>query len=296
MRILVSAKHSLYKIGILGFIAFILGGCIGGGDTYKSKICSYNCNNDCQYYLEVSNDKKKVRYSWVCYGSGNTNWVDLQLGGTGSLNNSPKFEISNKQFRIYYGNKWGNWANLCGSDTSYVKYTYGSNVYEVKVEVNNGLARLCYKDNWSTTSWACGKWVAFDKAYAGCVSCPSGYTYNPTTKLCEADPIIDYTCPYAGGTCVEQSRGIAYCSPYNCNSTNIGTWCATGNIDTTNMTTNSIGMWQCSYDSSWFTDETACKTGCNYFKCSYNNNWYQGDKSVCELNCREQGQCTEVNQ
>ena len=300
MQILENVKHSLYRLLALIGIGYVLSSCIGGGDSYTSKICSYNCNGDYQYYIQVSNDRRKVRYVYVGLGESSTNWVDIKNGGAGKTGYSTIFEISNKKFRIYYGEQVGNWADLCGVGSSYVKYStsYNGNtyVYEVKVEVDNGKVRLCYKDNWSTTSWACGNWVSFDKNYAGCVSCPDGYTYNSSRNICEADPIINYTCPYAGGTCVEQSKGVAYCSPYNCNSTSIGTWCATGNINTTNMNANSIGMWQCNYDSSWFVDEASCKTGCNYFKCSYNNNWYQGDKSVCELNCREQGQCTEVNQ
>ncbi len=302
MQILESVKHSLYKIIIFIGIGYVLSSCIGSGDSYTSKICSNNCNGDFQYYIEVSNDRKKVRYvESSYYGTFPSNWIDIKNGGVSYLTtsygySSAVFEIKDNLFRINYGGNWGNWANLCENGYSYVKNTYSTGAYDsVKVEVNNGQIRLCYKGWWNNYQLVCGNWVNFDYNYV-CQKCPQGYTYNPNRNICEADPIINYTCPYVGGTCVEQSKGVAYCSPYNCNSTSIGTWCATGNINTTNMNANSIGMWQCSYDSNWFTDEASCKTGCNYFQCSYNNNWYQGDKSVCELNCREQGQCTEVNQ
>ncbi len=238
MRILENVKLNLFKIFALIGIGYLLSSCIGSGTAYTSKICSYNCKSDYQYYIEVSNDRRKVRYviKDAAYGLSYSNWVDIKTGGVSYITtpygySSVVFEIKGKQFRVNYGGKWGNWANICESDYSYAKVTYSTGAYDsVKVEVNNGQTRLCYQGWWGNYRLVCGNWVNFDYSYV-CQECPQGYTYNSIRNICEANPICsdgtydpvtkkcyigDFTCPLGNYDCLTLSDGKNYCSPNSC--------------------------------------------------------------------------------
>ena len=226
-----NVKQILYKYkNVLIFallVLIILGSCVGGGDSYRSKL-SYG---DMHYYLEISSDRKKVRFVHTEFPSMSyisTNWVDIKLGGVGSTYASTFFEIKDKQFRIRSDDFWGNWANICGVDASYVKELTGA---EYKVEVNNGEVRFCYKGPSSSYNWVCGNWVSFDKDYVCGPSCPEGYVYNDYTKKCEAEPICqngiydpsikkcyigDFTCPLGNYDCIKLLDGKRYCTNVPC--------------------------------------------------------------------------------
>jgi len=119
---------------------------------------------------------------------------------------------------------------------------------------------------------------------------------NVCNKYSEFSPvvfvkIVNYTCPIGNYPCIQASSGVAYCSPYACNNTSYGVWCANGNVS--GMSANTIGKYQCSYDGSWYVDLQGCQSGCDYYQCEMNNEWYQG-QDKCLTTCREKGQCQEV--
>jgi len=82
-----------------------------------------------------------------------------------------------------------------------------------------------------------GFWVCGDPVYYRCLSCPSGYNYDPASGKCLADPLITcpqgttynqqtgkcespttitYSCPSGNYPCQQAGDGKYYCSPYQC--------------------------------------------------------------------------------
>ena len=213
--------------------------------------------------------------SWInIYGNGNT-W---------SGNNSSAYKIwietKNGNIRLLGKKSSSGWVNFNSNFNISAEDGYGT-PYRIDFKRSGNKFQVCVRG--SCSNWTTGFY------------CPQGYVYNPARQICEANPIYSYTCPYAGRNCIIDKPGIAYCSPYNCNSTNIGIWCATGNINTSGMNRNNIGMWQCSYDGSWYVDAKGCSNGCNYWQCSYDGKWINGDYSKCKVYCREKGQCKGLN-
>lgn len=243
MQIQESVKLILRSLLFSSFV--FLFSCRIGGDSYTSDVYVW----DFHYGFRVSSDRRQVQaFAGLNYPS--TNWVDLRSGGVGHFRGNPYFVISNRQLRVCYKD-WkycGNWVDLCGSGSSVAVYPSGDSI---KVEVNNGYARFCYYGGYTDYTWRCGNWVQFDKAYAGCVSCPSGYTYNSTTNRCEASPVCpsgysfnsttnrceadpicpqgasfnssigkcylgDTTCPLGNYPCLKMSDGGSYCSDISC--------------------------------------------------------------------------------
>ena len=239
-----NVKHNLYKVVILLIIGYVLSSCNGGGgDNYSSYTYWYAIDGG--YVIDklvLSNDRRKVKYQHLEPGKKlafETNWVDIKQGGQGRFQNNVFFEISNQKFRIKRGGNWGQWANICNTGINYSAFSYTINNYAViegKVEVNDDKVRVCgrwYEKGKSPPSWVCGNWVKFDRDYVcgPSVQCPSGYTYNSSRKICEAEPVCnkgsydatlkkcyigDFTCPLGNYECLKLADGKRYCSPYSC--------------------------------------------------------------------------------
>ena len=293
----VSAKPILYSFLIL----VLLWGCgpTGGGNAYRSEVYD---RQDSRYRggIEVSSDGRSIRIygNLYCYGNYQWHtgqWVNIQNGGvsefTRRCNNwwaTYGLEISGGRLRIYYKHSqnpsgfYGGWIPLCPRGGG-ISTSAGS----FRVETNNANnIRFCYYDYYNGGRWVCGNWVS----YSCGPSCPSGYTYNPSRKICEADPIYSYSCPAGDYQCVESSPGVAYCSPYNCaQQVNGKAYCMSGPIPS-GISANVIGMWWCSGDGTWLTSESECIKNCPYYTCEMDGQVYTGF-DTCELNCREVYSC-----
>ncbi len=286
----VSAKLILYS-----FLVFLfLWGCApeGGGDSYRSEV--YDSTSPAiKGGIEVSTDRKKIRiYALLsCFSSPQNlsgQWMDIGSGGTseftyrcGGSATTYGLEIANGQVRIYQNSSFSNWAPLCpqggGSSTL-------SNAYKVDTSSDNKI-RFCYRSYWSGR-WVCGNWVSYECP----ISCPSGYTYNPSRDICEADPIYNYSCPSGDYQCVEDSPGVAYCSPYDCGQRLNGTpYCMTGPISSS-INANVIGLWWCSGDGTWLRNESECIENCPYYRCKMDGQVYTG-ADTCAVSCREVYSC-----
>ena len=229
------ASVRLFLLSVSGFVLVLSCG-RGGGDSYRSEV--YDAW-DPRYRggIEVSGDRKKVRiYGNIrcgnAYRSYTGAWVDIRRGGVseftyrcGSLSVVYRLEIRNGKFRVQVRNLIGGWADMCPSGG-------GSSVagsYRVDTS-SDGKIRFC-RYGWG--GWICGRWVS----YICGPSCPSGYTYNPSRDVCEAEPSyncpsgyvynsstgkceknpdVSYTCPSdPNRPCIQEGSGY-FCSPYEC--------------------------------------------------------------------------------
>jgi len=120
--------------------------------------------------------------------------------------------------------------------------------------------------------------------------CPTGFTYNFSNDTCETLPSKTYTCPLGNYSCIEDSPGVAYCSPYSCTGNINGkSYCTSGNI-ASSIDTNVIGMWWCSGDGTWLLSEDECLRNCPYYICEKDLKLYKGYDS-CVLACQEVYSC-----
>ncbi len=302
-----SVKLSLFSV--LGIALFLIScGPQGGGDAYKSEVKD---TSGAYGGIEVSSDRRKIRiYGCLpkCGGGGldcfTGEWVNINSGGVSQIirgcwwggyyyENTYTLEINNGEFRIYFIQKkdgqvqyeyYGGWAPICpnGGGASVV-----NGQYKVETRQSGGKdeIRFCYKPA-VNKSWVCGNWVE----YVCGPSCPQGYTYNPSRNVCEADPQYTYTCPLGNYSCIEETPGTAYCSPYNCSQTVDGQpYCLSGPISS-EINANVVGLWWCSGDQTWLRSEQECIKNCPYYTCSLDGQEYTG-LDVCQNACRRQHQC-----
>jgi hypothetical protein len=250
MKKRVSVKRNLINFikGLLFLSTLFVFSCVkGGGDDYTSKIT----NTDTGEYalIQVSPNGEEIRIGGYkkkpngeTYGSWRVrkygeNFIPISTGGlskvgfvfcpgTASVRRAYREEyvlqIKDKKFRLGYcqteqigATIFGCNPSPCGSYTwtSWYPLCEGHGIVRVpgvnglSVEVDNGKLRLIYSNSFGNRAY--GNWISVH-----CVSCPSGYTYNPSRNVCEAQPT--FTCPYTGKSCLKATDGHYYCSPYNC--------------------------------------------------------------------------------
>jgi len=246
------------RLLLLKVFLYLLFGCgtgTGGGDSYTSYVYDSNLPGH-RGGIEISSDRMRARifvstrcYTTV-YGPFYGEWVDLNHSGTSFAEfvyycNATGYHIREKfvlevmegRFRIGFcmGSairrfpdctlRYGEWASFCPPG-GYSQV--GSYRVETSGSRDDPLLRVCVND--TQLGWVCGSWVSYRCCPSGYTynpgsgvceadpsySCPSGSAYNPSSGKCEADPLVTHTCPVDPGLpCIDSGNGF-YCSPNPC--------------------------------------------------------------------------------
>ena len=172
----------------------------------------------------------QIRTSYGTYNPPYSPYVDIYgSGSTRSGNNDSYYQIwietNYGKVRLMgncYSSGWASWT----SDFDLRAGDGCEWVYDVAFQKSGDRVRVCVNgscSNWATLTASCPSGYTYNPSTRKCetsatvnYSCPSGYTYNSSTKKCEASPSISYSCPLGNYPCVRLSDGKYYCSSNQC--------------------------------------------------------------------------------